>query len=83
VLYDIQEDPYELNNLAADPAAAPIREELEQRLAAWMEKTADSWDFNWTHPVEDNGRLYKHETFYTIEEYLAWAKQHPELDTAR
>jgi arylsulfatase A-like enzyme len=83
VLYDLQEDPYELRNLVDDPAASQIRDEMEQRLTAWMEKTGDSWDFNWTHPVEDNGRLYRHETFYTVDEYLAWAKQHPELDAAR
>jgi hypothetical protein len=29
--------------------------------------------------VEDKGRLYRHETFYTVADYLAWAKQHPEL----
>jgi arylsulfatase A-like enzyme len=82
VLYDLEQDPYELNNLAVDPAAAAVREEMEQRLAEWMKKTGDSWDFNWTHPVEDNGRLYRHETFYTVEEYLAWAKEHPQLDAA-
>jgi len=82
VLYDLDQDPYELNNLVADPAAAAIREGMEQRLADWMQKTGDSWDFNWTHPVEDNGRLYKRETFYTVEEYLAWARENPQLDRA-
>jgi hypothetical protein len=82
VLYDVPEDPYELRNLAGDPAAAEIQRDLEQKLAAWMDKTGDSWDFNWTHPIEDNGRLYKHETFYTVDEYLAWAKQNPRLDAA-
>jgi arylsulfatase A-like enzyme len=82
VLYDLEADPDELKNLAGDPSAAAIREEMEQKLTAWMQKTGDSWNFNWTHPVEDNGRLYKHDTFYTVEEYLSWAKQHPQLDAA-
>ena len=47
-----------------------------------MKKTGDSWDFDWTHPVEDNGRLYKHETFYTIDEYLEWAKKHPRVGSS-
>jgi hypothetical protein len=47
-----------------------------------MSRTGDSWRFNWTHPVEDNGRLYKHETFYTVQEYLEWAKKNPQLDSA-
>jgi hypothetical protein len=33
--------------------------------------------------VEDNGRLYKHETFYTVGEYLDWAKKNPQLDAGR
>ncbi len=82
VLYDLQQDPYELKNLADDPAAGAVRDAMEQRLARWMKKTGDSWDFDWTHPVEDNGRLYKHETFYTVDEYLDWAKDHPQLDAA-
>jgi hypothetical protein len=32
--------------------------------------------------VEDAGRLYRYETFYTVSEYLDWAKKHPELDRA-
>jgi len=79
VLYDVQKDPYELNNLADDPKAANIRQQMEKRLAAWMKKTGDSWKNDWTFPVEDEGRLYKHETFYTVSEYLDWAKKHPDL----
>lgn len=79
VLYDLQEDPYELNNLATDPAAAEIRAELESKIAAWMEKVGDSWDYDWSAPLEDAGRLYKHETFYTVDEFMEWAAEHPDL----
>ncbi len=80
MLYDLEDDPYEQNNLAGDVAARSVLDDMDARLTSWMQKTGDSWDFNWTHPVEDKGRLYKHETFYTVEDYLAWAKQHPDLD---
>lgn len=79
VLYDLREDPYQLKNLAADPAAAAIRADLEAKIAAWMGKVGDSWDYDWTAPLEDAGRLYKHETFYTVEEFMQWAEQHPGL----
>ena len=57
-----------------------MRTALCKRLARWMRETGDSWDFNWSHKLEDGGRLYKHKTFYTVQEYLEWAKEHPELD---
>ncbi|MBM3958058.1 MAG: sulfatase-like hydrolase/transferase, partial [Gemmatimonadetes bacterium] len=76
VLYDLQKDPYELENLINDPAAASILQDMDKRLQAWMNQTGDSWSFNWTHPVEDNGRLYRHLTFCSVHEYLAWAKEH-------
>jgi hypothetical protein len=41
--------------------------------------TGDSWRFNSTVPVEDKGRLYRFETFYTIDEYVKWAAAHPDL----
>lgn len=80
LLYDLQKDPYQLKNLAAESSAKSLREELERRLAVWMEQTGDQWSYNWSHPVEDNGRLYKNGTFYSVAEYVAWAKTHPEQD---
>ncbi len=40
-LYDLAEDPDELNNLAEDPAYADIRAELATELADWQERTRD------------------------------------------
>jgi arylsulfatase A-like enzyme len=40
-LYDLQNDPYELNNLAAKDSLATIREELKEVLATWMQETND------------------------------------------
>jgi arylsulfatase A-like enzyme len=79
VLYDLEKDPDELTNLATDPASEPVRRELEARLAKWMTDTGDSWGFNSDVPVEDKGRLYRFETFYTIDEYVQWARKHPDL----
>jgi N-acetylglucosamine-6-sulfatase len=31
-LYDLKSDPYELRNLATDPASAPMLAEMKQRL---------------------------------------------------
>lgn len=83
VLYDLHKDPYQLNNLAGKPESEPLQRQMEAQLKRWMERTSDSWEYNWNHLVEDNGRLYKHETFYTVDEYLKWAKQHPELDAGK
>jgi hypothetical protein len=52
---------------------------MEAKLAAWMERTGDSWALNSLAPVEDDGRLYRFETFSTIQEYLDWAAKHPDL----
>lgn len=79
VLYDLTNDPFEQKNLANDPASARLRAEMERKLSAWMKRTGDSWRYDWTELIEDKGRLYKHETFYSVTDYLKWARQHPEL----
>ncbi|HZT33463.1 MAG TPA: sulfatase [Bryobacteraceae bacterium] len=82
VLFDLEKDPYEMRNLVDEPGARGLVAEMERRLAGWIERTGDSWRYDWHELVEDNGRLYRHETFYTVDEYLAWAKQHPEAEKA-
>ncbi len=79
VLYDLASDPYELRNLVAEPEFAGLRERLDAELAAWMKRTGDSWDYDWSVPIEDRGRLYKHEAFYTVEDFMAWAAKNPKL----
>lgn len=40
-LYDLGQDPWELNNVAADPAQAPVLAEMRLRLADWSICTED------------------------------------------
>ena len=77
VLYDIEKDPFEITNLVDDPASKSLLKEMDGKLMQWMSRTGDSWKYDWKELVEDNGRLYTHGTFYTVDEYLAWAKQNP------
>jgi choline-sulfatase len=42
-LYDLQNDPHEQHNLAADPAHKPVVDELQKRLLDWL-ITADETD---------------------------------------
>lgn len=79
LLYDLKADPYELTNLVDNPDQAETLATLQKRLADWMERTGDSREFNSPAQVEDKGRLYRFRTFYTIDEYLQWAAEHPDL----
>jgi len=40
-LYDVEQDVWEMNNLAARPELAGIRRDLEQKLYAWMQQQGD------------------------------------------
>lgn len=40
-LFDLENDPLELNNLADDPAAAPVLAEMDRRLWQWLESVGD------------------------------------------
>jgi N-sulfoglucosamine sulfohydrolase len=42
-LYDLQSDPKELKNLAADPNHATVLSELRTKLRAWQRATGDEW----------------------------------------
>ena len=79
MLFDLSGDPYELKNLADDPAHAIAREQMEAKLAGWMKRTGDSWANDSMARVEDKGRLYRFEAFSTIRNYLDWAAKHPDL----
>jgi arylsulfatase A-like enzyme len=78
VLFDDKADPHQMKNLAADPSAIDLREKLDAQLTALMKKNGDSWSFNSSELVEEGGRLYRHQTFYTLDEYRAWAKANPD-----
>ena len=46
-LYDQENDPAELKNLAEDEAYAPVLRDLRSRMVDWMEKTADHLYNEW------------------------------------
>ena len=77
LLYDLEKDSYEMTNLVKDSRMAAVQGEMERQLREWMEKAGDSWKLDWTEPVEDGAQLYTSRAFYTVDEYLQWAKEHP------
>jgi arylsulfatase A-like enzyme len=79
LLYDLDADPYEQTNLVDDPAHTALRDKMDALVVSWMKRVGDSWANDSMATVEDKGRLYRFGTFYTIQEYLDWAKEHPEL----
>ncbi|WVQ68315.1 uncharacterized protein L199_006522 [Kwoniella botswanensis] len=42
-LFDLENDPLEVNDLAKDPACAEILKDLQNRLETWQIKTEDLW----------------------------------------
>ncbi|HEX3870865.1 MAG TPA: sulfatase [Pirellulales bacterium] len=80
VLFDDRNDPAQLHNLVDDATHAALQRDLDERLAKLMRKYGDAWSFNASDLVEEGGRLYKHATFYTIDDYRQWAAAHPDQD---
>lgn len=48
-LYDLEQDKYELSNLAEDPLFADIKDSLQRQLLAWQAETGDELVFTWAH----------------------------------
>jgi hypothetical protein len=44
LLFDVAHDPWEQKNLVDDPASQTLVKEMDERLAAIMRQTGDSWD---------------------------------------
>jgi len=64
VLYDLDEDPYELDNLVGKPEAADVQARMEKLLAAQM-KAADDSD---AHNIEKETILYRKPAVYSVDE---------------
>jgi N-sulfoglucosamine sulfohydrolase len=48
-LYDLDKDPDELKNVAADAKYAEVMTDLRKRLKEWQEKTKDPWVIKYLH----------------------------------
>ncbi len=48
-LYDLENDPHEADNLAADPAYAETLAELQTQLKQFQERTNDPWILKWEY----------------------------------
>ncbi|QDT10620.1 Choline-sulfatase [Planctomycetes bacterium K23_9] len=64
-LYDLQNDPQELNNLAGQPSHMQKQRELSQSLNQWMTETSDPWlvRHRLTMPGEDAARSSRQQFF--------------------
>lgn len=76
---DLEADPYQLRNLADDPALSNIRDGMELELGRCMERTGDSWPYDWSRPIEDCGRFHRYVTFCEVVDFMEWAEQNPDL----
>ncbi len=60
VLYDLEQDPYEMNNLVDDPRLADLRADFEARITRQMDRTNDRWSLN----LRDSRIFYKGPAIY-------------------
>lgn len=58
-LYDLKNDPFELNNLAQDPAQKETLNLLRAELAAWIEATGDDGEFEDPKALAEMDRLFE------------------------
>jgi hypothetical protein len=48
-LYDLENDPHELENLADDAAHAEVLEELKEKIKSFQARTKDPWIMKWEY----------------------------------
>jgi N-sulfoglucosamine sulfohydrolase len=48
-LYDLESDPHEVHNLAADPKHAKLLESMKAWLKAFQKRTDDPWVLKWDY----------------------------------
>ena len=48
-LYNLEDDPHEINNLANDPKHQELLKQLQTKLKAWQKKTRDPWILKWKY----------------------------------
>jgi N-sulfoglucosamine sulfohydrolase len=48
-LYDLESDPSELKNLAADPQHAETLKKLQAKVRDWQTRTDDPWVSKWVY----------------------------------
>ena len=48
-LYNLQNDPWETKNLAADPAYVEQLQKLQTQLREWQQQTRDPWELKWDY----------------------------------
>lgn len=46
-LYDLEQDPDEVHNMAEDPGHATLLEEMKTKLRAFQKRTKDPWILKW------------------------------------
>ncbi|RGL99133.1 MULTISPECIES: sulfatase [Hungatella] len=67
LLFDIQKDPYELENLYYNQAYTDIRERMENRLQQWLRDTNDPFDYGKRDPK--TGILLLGQEYLELAEY--------------
>jgi len=58
-LYDLNKDPYELNNLAQDPAQKERLAEFQSTLTEWIKRTGDKGEFEDPAALAEMDRLFE------------------------
>ena len=48
-LYDLENDPHEIKNLADDPKDAKVLKELKDKIKAFQKRTGDPWILKWEY----------------------------------